>query len=101
MTNIIIRYKTKPESTALNTKLVEDVFRELATAKPEGVAYAVLRTDDNTFFHIVQYESEETNAGLTGLPSFKAFAENGESRRDAPFERNPVIVVGNYRILPK
>jgi hypothetical protein len=101
MTNIIIRYQTKPEATALNPKLVEDVFRELNAAAPDGVAYAVLRTDDNTFFHIVQYENEETNARLTGLPSFKAFAEDGESRRAAPFERNAVTVIGNYRILPK
>ena len=101
MTNIIIRYKTKPEATALNTKLVEDVFRELNAAAPDGVAYAVLRTDDNTFFHIVSYENDETNAQLTGLPAFKAFQEDGESRRAAPFERNAVTVIGNYRILPK
>ncbi len=34
MTNIIIRYKTKPESTALNAKLIEDVFHELNAQSP-------------------------------------------------------------------
>ena len=101
MTNIIIRYQTKPEATQRNTELIEDVFRELGAAAPDGVAYAVLRTDDNTFFHIVSYENDETNAKLTSLPSFEAFAKDGESRRVAPFERNAVTVVGNYRVLPK
>jgi len=101
MTNIIIRYQTRPEATQENTELIENVFRELSAAKPDGVAYAVLRTDDGTFFHIVSYENEETNAKLTGLPAFQAFAKDGESRRVAPFERNAVTLIGNYRVLTK
>ncbi len=100
MEQIIIRYKTKPEATAKNTELIENVFRELTAAAPEGVSYAVLRTDDGTFFHIASYESEEANERLTGLPAFEAFQKDGQSRRITPPERNEVTVVGNYRILP-
>jgi hypothetical protein len=101
MTNIIIRYKSKPEATELNTKLIEDVFRELNAAKPDGIAYAVLRTDDGTFFHIASYENDETNAKLTSLPAFEAFQKDGQSRRIAPPERDTITVVGNYRVLAK
>jgi hypothetical protein len=101
MEQIIIRYKTKPEATAKNTELIENVFRELAAAAPDGVSYAVLRTGDGTFFHIASYESEETNEQLTGLPAFEAFTKDGQSRRIAPPERDTVTVVGNYRMLTK
>jgi hypothetical protein len=101
MEQIIIRYKTKPEATQQNTELIENVFRELAAAKPEGVGYAVLRTDDGTFFHIATFESDETNAKLTSLPAFEAFQKDGQSRRIAPPERNTITVVGNYRVLAK
>ena len=101
MEQLIIRYKTKPEATAENTELIENVFRELTAAAPDGVAYAVLRSEDGTFFHIAQYESEEANERLTGLPAFEAFQKDGQSRRLSPPERSEVTVVGNYRILPK
>lgn len=100
MTNLVIRYQTKPEATQLNAELIRDVFREAAAAAPEGVRYCVLQAGD-TFYHLVAYESDAANAGLTGLPAFKAFAEDGEARRAAPFQRSEVTVVGNYRMLPE
>lgn len=99
MTNLVIRYQTKPEATQLNADLIRDVFRDAAKAAPAGVRYLVLQAQDGTFYHLVSYESDAANAGLTGLPAFKAFAEDGEARRVAPFDRREVTVVGNYRML--
>ena len=99
MTNLVIRYQTKPEATQSNVDLIRNVFREAAAAAPEGVRYCVLQAEDGTFFHLVAYESEAANEGLTGLPAFKAFAEGGEARRAGPFDRRAVTVVGNYRML--
>jgi hypothetical protein len=98
MPRFIIRYDTKPEATALNAKLVEDVFTELKSKAPAGVHYAVLRNGD-TFYHLVAYENEAENEQLTELASFKAFQKDGESRRAAAFQRSDVQVVGNYGLL--
>ena len=96
--NIVIQYQTKPEATERNTELVQNVFREAAAAKPD-VRYCVLRTADGTFFHLVSYETEEANEGLTGLPAFEAFVADGATRRTGPPQRAEVTVVGNYRML--
>jgi hypothetical protein len=93
----VIRYTTKPEHTQRNTRLVEDVFRELEGAQPEGVRYLVLRLDDGTFIHLVANEGD--GAALTGLPAFEAFVAGGEERRAAPPIRADATVVGNYRML--
>lgn len=100
MTNLVIRYQTKPEATQRNADLIRNVFREAAAAAPEGVRYCVLQAENGTFYHLVAFESEVANEGLTGLPAFKAFAEGGEGRRNGPFDRQEVTVVGNYRMLP-
>jgi hypothetical protein len=100
MTNLVIRYQTKPEATQQNADLIRNVFREAAAAAPEGVRYCVLQAEDGTFYHLVAYDSEAANTGLTSLPAFQAFAEDGESRRSAPFARQEVVVLGNYRMLP-
>jgi hypothetical protein len=99
MTRTVIRYQTKPEAMQRNIELIENVFREAASAAPEGVRYLVLRTEDGTFFHVVSYENEGDNAGITGLPAFDAFAEGGDARRTGPPIRTDVTVVGNYRML--
>jgi hypothetical protein len=99
MEHIVIHYQTKPEATQRNTELIEGVFRELGSSAPPGVSYLVLRTEDGTFFHIVSYVDEDANAGITGLPAFKAFAQDGEARRLAPPTRVDVTVVGNYGTL--
>jgi hypothetical protein len=99
MTFDVIRYQTKPEATEPNTELIRDVFRELAAAAPEHVRYAVLRTGDGTFVHVVSYDDDGDRDSLTGLPAFAKFVDGGEERRIAPPERAAVTVVGNYRML--
>jgi hypothetical protein len=99
MTFDVIRYQTKPEATEHNTELIRDVFREVAAAAPENVRYAVLRTGDGTFIHVVSYDDDADRDALTGLPAFAKFVDGGDERRiDAP-ERAAVTVVGNYRML--
>jgi hypothetical protein len=99
MTRQVIRYQTKPEATQHNTELIQNVFRELAAAAPDKVHYAVLRTEDGTFTHIVSYDNEDENDALTSLPAFAAFQDGGAGRRIAPPDFADVTVVGNYRML--
>lgn len=99
MNRTVIRYQTKPEATQRNTELVEGVFRELKTTAPEGVRYLVLRTGDGTFFHIVAYDNEAAQDGITSLPAFGAFGKDGAERRIEPPIFADVTLVGNYRML--
>ena len=41
MRRTLIRYKTRPEATQQNRKLIEDVFYELQAKSPDGVRYMV------------------------------------------------------------
>jgi hypothetical protein len=97
----IISYQTKPGAADRNAELSADVFREAKAAGLAGVGYLVLRTADDTFYHLVSYEDEAANERLTTLPAFERFAENGAERRIAPPAVTEVTVVGNYRILPE
>jgi quinol monooxygenase YgiN len=99
MNRQVIRYQTKPESTQHNTELVQNVFRELAAAAPGNVHYAVLRTDDGVFTHIVSYDNDGDNDVLTSLPAFKAFQNGGGDRRTGPPDCADVTIVGNYKML--
>ena len=99
MTFDVIRYQTKREATENNAELIRSVFSDLAAAAPEHVRYAVLRTEDGTFMHVVSYDNDGDDDALTGLPAFAAFLDGGAERRISAPERAAVTVVGNYRML--
>ncbi len=96
----VIHYQAKPEAADANAALSADVFRELDATQPKNVAYAVLRAADDSFYHIVTYETEADNEQLTGLPAFERFAADGAARRLTPPAVTDVTIVGNYHILP-
>lgn len=100
MKSTVISYQAKPEATQRNIQLIQDVFSELSAAAPETVGYAVLRTDDGTFYHIVSYENDD-NSALTKLPAFATFQAGGAACRATTPVFSDVTVVGNYRILPE
>jgi hypothetical protein len=101
MNYAVIRYQTKPEALEQNCNLIQDVFRELAATKPEGVNYCAVRTEDGAFFHIVSYEKEGDQNKISGLKAFAAFQDGSGERRIAPPEFNDVTIVGNYGLLPE
>ena len=66
MTQKVVRYKTKPESTETNAYLVEQVFKELHAGRPKNLRYLVLRLEDGSFLHIL---SDETDGDSPLRPS--------------------------------
>src|SRR6266849_10871682 len=70
MKRTLIRYKTKPDSTQENQRLIESVFEELDAKSPDGVRYLVLRLDDGTFVHFVAIDP---NVAVTSVPELEAF----------------------------
>jgi hypothetical protein len=95
----LIRYKTKPDLTGENERLIRNVFQELQQKSPAGVRYMALKLGDGTFVHFVMVDSEDGASPLPGLPAFQAF-QNGIKERcaEAP-QVSEAIIVGDYRML--
>ncbi|MDB5411333.1 MAG: hypothetical protein JWL84_6245 [Rhodospirillales bacterium] len=97
MKHTIVRYRTRPEAAAENQRLIEDVFRELHAASPDGIGYAVFRLPDGSFVHLV--ETADGSAQLTELAAFKTFAKGVKERCLEPPQSSEATIVGNYRVL--
>jgi hypothetical protein len=97
MKRTLIRYKTRPETTELNQRLIEDVFAELRLKSPEGLRYMTLRLADGGFVHFV--ESGDGDNTLPTMDAFRAFQSGVRERCIEPPQLNEAIIVGNYRML--
>ena len=97
MKRTLIRYKTRPEATQQNRKLIEDVFYELQAKSPDDVRYMVLTLGDGTFLHLV--ETGDGDSSLPQLDAFKSFQGGVRDRCAEPPQVSEAIIVGNYRML--
>ncbi|RWN12153.1 MAG: hypothetical protein EOR94_25660 [Mesorhizobium sp.] len=95
----LIRYKTKPERADENERLVKAVFQELREKSPDGVRYMTWRSDDGTFVHLVETETEAHVDIITGLAAFEAFQNGIRDRLIERPQREEMTVVGHYRML--
>jgi hypothetical protein len=71
MSQVMVRYKVKPERVAENEELVRAVYDELHRTRPEGIRYATFRLQDGVSFVHLAIEDDE----LPGLPQVAAFQE--------------------------
>jgi hypothetical protein len=92
----VVRYRTKPEATEENARLIAAVFAALRTRTPEGLRYAALRLEDGSFIHV---SCADDNSTLTTLDEFRAFRSGVEARCLEPPKTATATVVGNYRML--
>ena len=99
MKRILVRYKTKPDRTDENEKLIKGVFRELHATSPSGVRYLALKLADGTFVHFVGNEAKDGANPIPALDAFKAFQQGIKERCSEPPQSGDVTVVGNYRML--
>jgi hypothetical protein len=97
MKRTLIRYKTKPDASEENRRLIAEVFKELHVKLPEGVRYMVLSLDDGSFFHFV--ETEDDNSSIPQLDAFKEFQAKIRERCAEPPKSGEAMIVGNYRML--
>jgi hypothetical protein len=97
MMNRLIRYRTKPECTDENHRLIEAVFAALAADPIAGVRYAALTDGKGNFAHFVSIEGEKNP--LFEVPAFAAFQKNVEDRiADGPHIEQ-MTLVGNFRMF--
>ena len=99
MTTNLIRYKTKPEQSDENERLIKQVFEELRVRAPEGLRYLAVRAADGSFLHFVMVETKDGTNPLLGLESFKAFTAGVKERCAELPKSEGATVVGDYRML--
>jgi hypothetical protein len=97
-TTRVIRYTTHADAADQNQKLVEQVYADLATVRPDGLRYATFRLADGvTFVHVVTQEGD--GSALTGLPAFAEFQRELAGR----CAERPVVtdaaLVGSYGVF--
>ncbi len=92
---VVVRYRTKPEQTEANERLIRAVFDELDLVKPAGLDYRAVRLDDGvTFVHVAVLP--EGGNPLDEL-AFQAFVSGiGERCADGPVPAEGALV-GSYR----
>jgi hypothetical protein len=99
MKRMLVRYKTKPDLTDENERLVKAVFQELQAKSPEGIRYLALKLDDGAFVHFVANDAKDGSNPIPGLDAFKAFQQGIKERCLEPPQSGDVTIVGNYRML--
>jgi hypothetical protein len=98
MKTVIVRYKTKPGSTAENERYIKAVFKELQESSPGGLRYVSFKLADGlSFVHIASIDTADGSNPLTQSPAFKAFLAGIKDR----CEEQPVAIeateIGSYR----
>ena len=83
MTVTVVRYRSKPDRADENQALIEQVFAELDTARPEGLRYASFRLADGvSFVHVAEVDTDDGTNPLTRTPAFAAFVRDVADRCD-------------------
>jgi len=93
---IVVRYRTNPEAADKNTKLVREVYEELAAQQPDGFHYMTLQLDDGVSFLHVAIHDERAENPLSKSDAFARFQAGLADRLEHGPEPSPATVVGSY-----
>lgn len=92
MKRTMIRYRTKPESSEENQRLIEQVFKELHRMAPVGVQYVALRIDEDVFVHLVGV-IEGVDNPIPVLDAFQVFRRDiGDRCLEAPVQGDAKVI---------
>ncbi|HEY4178266.1 MAG TPA: hypothetical protein VGM90_15570 [Kofleriaceae bacterium] len=96
MSHHIIRYRTKPDRTDENKRLIEAVFAELRESPLPGVQYRATCSPDGVFTHFVSYADGIEGAQLPKLASFRRFQEGIKERCLEQPARTDETLIGSF-----
>jgi hypothetical protein len=97
MSQVMVRYKVKPDQAARNEELVRQVYDELHQTTPAGLHYATFVQDDGvSFIHVASIEAEQGSNPLMNVAAFRAFQEDIADRCDEPPAPVDLREVGSY-----
>ena len=100
MSQVMVRYKVKPEHSARNEELVRRVYDELHETAPEGIRYATFVLEDNvSFVHVASIDADDDRSPLMDVAAFRAFLENLGDRCDEPPARADLREIGSYGVF--
>ncbi|SEO81716.1 hypothetical protein SAMN05216267_104537 [Actinacidiphila rubida] len=94
----VIQYRIRPEAVAENSRLVSEVYGQLADLRPPSFRYATLLVGGHAFLHLAVTEGDGP-APLPGLPAFQEFQRELGTRVCAPPVREDAVIVGDYGLL--
>ena len=101
MQQVVVRYRTKPDSGDENQRLVERVFAELNERDPGGLRYATFRLADGvSFVHVAIMDGDGPNP-LGDTPAFQEFQRGIVDRCDEPPAPQDATVIGSYRFFAR
>jgi hypothetical protein len=95
---LVTRYAmSSTEAADENQRRVEEVFEELAAAKPDNVSYIVLRLADDSFVHVSfhNHGDDEVNP-IASTAAFAHFQDGHAERRDGGVDQQTAGLVGAY-----
>ncbi len=96
MRTVIVRYRTAPEHSDENKRLVRAVFESLSKQNPGGIRYATYVMDDGvSFVHVATIDDAAKNP-LNALPAFAEFQKDIKGRCVEPPVVSEVAIVGSY-----
>jgi len=86
MSVTVVRYRTKPDAAEENQALIERVFGELDTGRPDGLRYASFRLADGvSFVHVASIETDDGTNPLTSISAFSEFVRDiGDRLEEGP-----------------
>ena len=100
MSQIVVRYKVKPDQGDINEPFVKRVFAEVKETAPAGIRYGTLRLEDGvTFVHIASVETPDGSNPLPELAAFKEFQAALKERCEKSPNPTPGTIVGTYGIF--
>ncbi len=101
MSVTVVRYRTKPDAAEENQALIERVFGELDTGRPDGLRYASFRLADGvSFVHVASIETDDGTNPLTSISAFSEFVRDIGDRLEEGPSALDATVVGSYRFWP-
>jgi hypothetical protein len=97
-TTTVVRYTTRADRADENQRLIEAVFAELATDRPDGLDYASYRLADGvSFVHVATVHTADGVNPLTATAAFAEFTRDIGSRCVEGPEASSASTVGSYR----
>jgi len=96
----VVQYRTKTNRADENQALIEKVFGELDSARPEGLRYASLRMNDGvSFLHIAEIDTPHGSNPLAATAAFTEFQRDLADRCEVQPHAVDATIVGNYGLL--
>lgn len=97
MSNVMVRYKVKPEHAQENERLIRAVYEELELSAPAGLSYATFVLDDGVSFVHVASSPSDGPTPLREVKAFQAFQQDVAARCAEPPVTSELREIGSYR----